>query len=139
MIHAVDLFCGAGGETTGIIDAFKSNGVDYKMIAINHWDVAIETHSANHPEVKHYCESIQNVDPLDAVPGGRVHFLWGSPECTHHSNARGGKPRSNQSRASAWLILKWVQELYVDRLYIENVPGIYELGTNRGRWLPFEV
>lgn len=133
-IIAVDLFCGAGGESTGMIDAFKDAGHEYEMLAINHWDLAIETHKTNHPEVKHECESIQNVDPCEAIPGGRVHFLWASPECTHHSNARGGKPKSNQSRASAWLVLKWLQELYVDRVYIENVPEFMNwgpLGANK--------
>jgi DNA (cytosine-5)-methyltransferase 1 len=125
---AVDLFCGAGGETTGMIEAFKEAGKEYEMLAINHWDIAIETHSKNHPEVKHKCESIQTVDPWKAIPGGRVHVLWASPECTHHSRARGGKPCSDQSRASAWLVLKWVQELYVDRLYIENVPEFLDWG-----------
>ncbi len=127
-LFVADLFCGAGGETTGMINAFKNLGQNYEMLAINHWDVAIETHSKNHPEVKHYCETIQNVDPLEAVPGGRLHFLWASPECTHHSNARGGRPRSDQSRASAWLVLKWLQELYVDRVYIENVPEFVNWG-----------
>ena len=74
------------------------------------------------------CESIQSIDPLKVIPGGRLDLLWASPECTHHSNARGGRPRSDQSRASAWLVLKWLTDLYVDRVIIENVPEFTSWG-----------
>jgi len=127
-INAVDLFCGAGGESTGMSLAVKSLNYKIDLLAINHWDVAIETHSKNHPEARHMCESIQSIDPLKAIPGGRLDLLWASPECTHHSNARGGRPRSDQSRASAWLVLKWLSDLYVDRVIIENVPEFTSWG-----------
>ena len=127
-ITAVDLFCGAGGESTGLKLAADFLGKDLELLAINHWDVAIDTHSKNHPYAKHMCESIQSIDPLKAVPSGRVNLLWASPECTHHSNARGGKPKSDQSRASAWLVLKWLSELYVERVIIENVPEFQNWG-----------
>ena len=74
------------------------------------------------------CESIQQIDPMKAIPGGRLNLLWASPECTHHSNARGGRPRSNQSRASAWLVLKWLSELYVEAVVLENVPEFLNWG-----------
>ena len=121
IIHAADLFCGAGGESTGMLQASEFLGHKLDLLAINHWDVAIETHANNHPGARHLCESIQSIDPLKAIPSGRLNLLWASPECTHHSNARGGRPRSDQSRASAWLVLKWLSELYVDRVIIENV------------------
>ena len=124
----VDMFCGAGGESTGITQACEEQGFKYNLCAINHWERAIETHSLNHPEAEHYCESIQNLDPLQVIKKGNVSLLWASPECTHHSNARGGRPRSNQSRASAWLILKWLSDLYVERVIIENVPEFLNWG-----------
>jgi DNA (cytosine-5)-methyltransferase 1 len=65
---------------------------------------------------------------MKVVPGQRLDLLWASPECTHHSIARGGRPRSDQSRASAWLILKWLSELYVERVIIENVPEFLSWG-----------
>ena len=37
-------------------------------------------------------------------------------------------PRSDQSRSSAWLILKWLSELYVERVIIENVPEFLSWG-----------
>lgn len=121
-ILAADLFCGAGGASTGFVRACRELGLDYDLLAINHWPTAVETHSANHPGVRHLCESVERVDPREAVPGGRLHLLLAGPECTHFSTARGGRPVNPQSRASAWHILKWAQELYIDTILIENVP-----------------
>jgi len=136
---AVDLFCGAGGESTGMLAAAKAQNMHVDLLAINHWERAIETHSRNHPEARHMCESIQSVDPLQAVPGGRINLLWASPECTHHSVARGGRPCSDQSRASAWLILKWLSELYVDRVIVENVPEFLMWGPISAKGTPIQA
>lgn len=122
LIRAADLFCGAGGASTGLLRAAKELGLDVDLLAVNHWPVAVKTHSLNHPGVRHLCESIERVNPLEAVPGGRLQLLLAGPECTHHSTARGGRPVNEQSRASAWHILKWAQELYIDTILIENVP-----------------
>lgn len=127
-ITVVDLFCGGGGESTGIHQAAMLAGYDIKLTAVNHWERAIETHAANHPAAEHYCESIERLDPTKIIPNMRLDLLWASPECTHHSNARGGRPRSDQSRASPWLILKWLQELCVERVIIENVPEFTSWG-----------
>ena len=121
-LQIVDMFCGGGGESTGIMQAAKQYNFNVKLSAINHWERAIETHTANYPFATHYQESIQNLDPTKVVPGGKLDLLWASPECTHHSNARGGRPRSDQSRATAWEICKWAQELFIGRIIIENVP-----------------
>src|SRR5690348_12808930 len=100
-VRAVDLFCGAGGTSTGVKLACEQLGKRLSLTAINHWDVAIETHSANHPDANHLCENLDMVDPRKVVPGGYLDLMVASPECTHHSNARGGKPMSDQSRSSA--------------------------------------
>lgn len=127
-LYCADLFCGGGGTSTGMINAFRRAGVDFKLIGVNHWNIAIETNRINHPFEKLYCSTVQNVKPREAVPSGRLHFLWASPECTNHSRAKGGRPRDEQSRATAWDILKWAQELYIDRIYIENVVEFLEWG-----------
>ncbi len=120
-ILAADLFCGAGGTSTGLLLAAERLGLNVDLMAINHWEVAIATHSANHPHAVHLCESLDGVDPRKVVPGGRLDLLMASPECTHHSKARGGKPRSDQSRASAWHVLRWAEALHVENILIENV------------------
>ncbi|MDR1902927.1 MAG: DNA cytosine methyltransferase [Treponema sp.] len=134
----VDMFCGAGGESTGIKLAAQELGINVRLTAINHWDRAIETHAANHPDAEHLCQSVEHIDPVKAVPGRRLDLLWASPECTHHSVARGGRPRSDQSRASAWLILKWLSELYVERVIIENVPEFISWGPLDGTGRPVQ-
>lgn len=122
VVRAADLFAGAGGASTGLLRACRELGLDVELLAINHWQVAVETHTINHPQVRHLCESVERVDPRAAVPGGRLQILLAGPECTHFSTARGGRPVNPQSRASAWHILKWAQELYIDSILIENVP-----------------
>lgn len=132
-ITAADLFCGAGGTSTGFKLACDELGFIPQLIAINHWDTAIETHSANHPDAQHLCMNVDQVDPRKAVPSGKLDLLIASPECTHHSIARGGKPINDQSRASAWLVLRWAEALDIKNILIENVPEFMSwgpLGTN---------
>ena len=127
-INTVDLFCGAGGATTGLELALERLGYRHRGIAINHWKIAVDTMRANHPDVDTKQMSIEEAVPADLVPGGRVDFLWASPSCTHHSRAKGGKPRSNQLRAQPELILTWLDQLFVRRLIVENVPEFVEWG-----------
>jgi len=133
LIKAVDLFAGAGGASTGLVRACRELGYDLDLLAINHWPTAVETHGLNHPNVVHLCEAVEQVNPLQAEfvdpnsgrvfrHNGRLDLLLAGPECTHFSTARGGRPVNAQSRASAWHILKWAQELYIDTILIENVP-----------------
>lgn len=132
-IKAADLFCGAGGTSTGLSLAAQELGLGLDLLAINHWEIAIDTHAANHTYAQHLCESLDTVDPRKIVPGGRLKILMASPECTHHSNARGGKPMSDQSRASAWHVLRWAEALTIENILIENVREFRDwgpLGTN---------
>lgn len=128
MIKAVDLFCGAGGTSTGLYRACLSTGRKLDLLAINHWPVAIETHRINHPKARHICARIESVRPEDAIPGGHLDLLVASPECTHHSIARGGRPVCDQLRASAWLILRWLESLTVENILIENVREFRDWG-----------
>lgn len=109
--------------------AAKAAGRPVELLAINHWQIAVETHTANHPLARHMCEDIESVKPREAIPGGRINLLLASPECIHHSNARGGRPMNDQSRASAWHILRWAEALYIDSIIIENVPEFQSWGA----------
>ena len=120
-IQAADLFCGAGGTSAGLYAAADDLGLSVNLLAINHWSVAIKSHTYNHKFANHLCESLDNVNPRKVIPNGRLHLMVASPECTHHSIARGGKPCSDQSRASAWHVLRWAEALRVDNIIIENV------------------
>jgi len=127
------LFCGAGGTSAGLYRAAKKLGVKVKLLAINHWPIAIETHSKNHEAANHICETLDSVDPRKVIPRGKLDLLVASPECTHHSIARGGKPMSDQSRASAWHVLRWAEALRIKNIIVENVKEFQTwgpLGTN---------
>jgi DNA (cytosine-5)-methyltransferase 1 len=116
-----DLFCGAGGTSSGAILAARELGLGLSLVAVNHWKVAVATHAKNHPWAEHICADLATVDPSKVIPSGRLDLLVASPECTHHSAARGGKPCSDQSRASAWHVLHWAERLRVDAILVENV------------------
>jgi site-specific DNA-cytosine methylase len=45
-----DLFCGAGGSSTGARRALASLGLQMNLVAVNHWNVAIETHAGTIPK-----------------------------------------------------------------------------------------
>lgn len=121
----VDNFAGGGGASTGIEWA-TGRDVD---VAINHDPEAVAMHIANHPRTRHHCQSIWSIDPLDAVTidgvPQPVFLAWFSPDCTHHSNARGGKPREKNIRDLAWVIIHWIDrlgpKLRPAKICIENV------------------
>lgn len=123
-----DLFCGAGGSSTGAQRALRRLGFEMDLLCVNHWPLAIETHRRNHPEARHYCQDVATLRPHLAVPGGRLDLLMASPTCTHHSRARGGKPVSDQQRMDPWHVVTWLTELRVKCLIVENVPEFIEWG-----------
>lgn len=129
-LTAVDLFCGAGGFSTGFYQACEATGKRARLIGVNHWPVAVETHAANHPDAELYCESLDSIDPRKIVRG-KLDILIASPECTHHSIARGGKPINDQSRASAWHVLRWAEALQPRAVVIENVREFQKWGPLR--------
>ena len=129
MKTVIDLFAGAGGESCGIHRAFEAQGEKIRLFAVNHWQTACETHAANYPSDECICQDIQTVIPTDLVkPNEEVELMWASPECTHFSTARGGKPMDNQSRCTPFDIIRWVTMLRIKRLIIENVPEFLTWG-----------
>ncbi len=120
-IRVADLLCGAGGSSTGCQRALAELGLEMDLVCVNHWPTAIETHTLNYPEARHYVQDIATVRPHLLVPEGYLDLLMASPTCTHHSVARGGKPTSDQQRSDPWHIITWLTELRVKRLIIENV------------------
>ncbi|MDX2187760.1 MAG: DNA cytosine methyltransferase [Opitutaceae bacterium] len=123
-----DLFCGAGGTSTGAVEALEALGHRVSLTAINHWDVAVATHTENHPGARHFCASLDALNPKELFKEGELDLLWASPECTHHSRARGGKPMQDQSRATAWCVTRWAEALRPRTIMVENVPEFLEWG-----------
>ena len=123
-----DLFCGAGGSSTGAQKAIESIGRTMNLVAVNHWPVAVETHQLNHPTARHYVENLENADPERIVPEGYLDLLMASPECKHYSRAKGGKPVQDQGRMSPWIVQSWLSNLDVKVLLVENVPEFVQWG-----------
>lgn len=113
----VDNFAGGGGASTGIEMAL-GRCVD---VAINHDGEAVAMHSMNHPQTRHYCESVWDVDPLEATQGRPVGLGWFSPDCKHFSKAKGGKPREKRIRGLAWVVLRWAALVRPRVIMLENV------------------
>lgn len=124
----VDLFCGAGGTTTGFADA--KNGAARVIACVNHDPKAIESHWKNHPEVKHFEEDIRTLDLTELTnvvkfqqsiyPDAKL-ILWASLECTNFSKAKGGQPRDADSRTLADYLHRYVEAINPDYIQIENV------------------
>lgn len=127
----IDLFCGAGGTSTGV-EAARLHGEQVaKVIAcVNHDANAIASHAANHPDALHFVEDIRtlNLDRLLAhvevsrkqYPAARV-VLWASLECTNFSIAKGGQSRDADSRTLAEHLFRYIDALRPDYIQIENV------------------
>lgn len=122
VIPIADLFCGAGGTSQGAVEAIEALGFRADLTAVNHWPVAVATHTVNHPEARHLCASLDSINPRDLFKAGELKLLWASPECTHHSVARGGTPINDQSRATAWCVTRWAEALRPEVILVENVP-----------------
>ena len=128
VFQVADLFCGAGGSSTGARRAIADIGGFMDLVAVNHWQMAIETHSANHPGARHIVEDVSLVDPEAVVKEGRLDLLMASPECKFYSRARGGKPIHDQGRMNPWAIHNWLTKLDVRCVLIENVPEFVDWG-----------
>jgi DNA (cytosine-5)-methyltransferase 1 len=145
-IRFADLFCGAGGSSTGLVEA------GFELVAAaNHTKIAIATHAANHPGAEHLCVDISTYD-MRHLP--RADVLWASPICTEISPA-GGRARSKRglgqgplpmeefgaiepgawerTRATAWDVLRAAETWRYKAILVENVP---EFATD---WDLFEV
>jgi len=127
-LQIADLFCGAGGTSTGAVEAAHALGYSPQLTAINHWPVAIASHQANHPQARHLCTALDAINPRELFREGELDLLWASPECTHHSTARGGRPIRDQSRATAHCVTRWAEALRPATILIENVPEFQSWG-----------
>lgn len=113
----IDNFAGGGGASTGIEMALGRR-VD---VAINHDPEAVSMHLANHPETRHYCESVWEVNPREIAAGRPVGLVWLSPDCKHFSKAKGGQPVEKKIRGLAWVALRWAATVQPRVIMLENV------------------
>lgn len=119
----VDLFAGGGGASTGIARAYREPDV-----AVNHNPIALAVHRANHPKTAHYVADVFEVDPIQATGGQPVGILWASPDCRHHSKAKGGAPRDRGVRGLAWVVVRWAYATRPRLMFLENVEEFCDWG-----------
>lgn len=125
----IDCFAGGGGASVGIEMAL---GIPVD-IAVDHDPQAIRMHKANHPNTKHYCEDVWQVDPVKACNGHPVGLAWFSPDCKHFSKAKGGKPKDKFIRGLAWVACRWAGLVRPRVIMLENVEEFKTWGPlNRG-------
>lgn len=137
-----DLFCGAGGSSTG---AIKVPGVSIR-VASNHWQLAVDTHNTNHQDADHVCADLTQIDPRYFPT---TDILWASPECTNHSIARGRKraqdgmgpdlfgeglpdEAAQRSRATMWDVPRFTEVHQYQAVIVENV-------VDAANWVPFKA
>lgn len=135
-----DMFCGAGGSSTG---ATMIPGISVKT-ALNHWQKALDSHNANHPDTIHVQADIKETDPRYI---GHSDILWASPECTNHSVAKGRKRVTNQadlfgdtlpdeaadrSRATMWDVPRFAEVHKYRAIITENV-------VDAAKWVMFDA
>jgi DNA (cytosine-5)-methyltransferase 1 len=124
-----DIFCGAGGSSQGAINS----GCEVRM-AMNHWPLAVETHSTNFPRTDHDCADISGSDPR-RYPNTDI--LVASPECTNHSLSKGKKrknlgqldlfnpqivdPGEERSRCTMWDVVRFSECHSYNLVIVENV------------------
>ena len=123
----IDYFAGGGGASEALEIAYGRK-VD---IAINHDARALAMHAANHPDTLHIQDDVFAVDIAKVCAGRPIDVAWFSPDCTHHSRAKGGRPRSNKRRGLAWVVLRvaalptWQRPRVI---HLENVPEFADWG-----------
>ena len=134
----IDLFCGAGGTSTGVNSARLDDKQCARVVAcVNHDKNAIASHAANHPEAMHFTEDIRTLKLAPLLthlqncrkqnPDALV-VLWASLECTNFSKAKGGMPRDADSRTLAEHLFRYIEAINPDYIQIENVEEFMSWG-----------
>jgi DNA (cytosine-5)-methyltransferase 1 len=121
VIQALDCFSGCGGFSSALLRIAHENGFAVSHTMLNHWDKSLETAKLNLGPVKIFNCSITDADPREIVPGGYLDILLASPECIGYSSARGNRPINDQRRSSFAEVLRFLSELDVQCLVLENV------------------
>lgn len=128
----VDNFAGGGGASEGIALAL-GRSVD---VAVNHDPEAVAMHALNHPDTRHYCESVFKVDPLAITEGKPVALAWFSPDCKHFSKAKGSKPVEKKIRGLAWIVIRWARRVKPRVIMLENVEEFQDWGPLTDAQMP---
>ncbi|MGW2700852.1 DNA cytosine methyltransferase [Streptomyces sp. NPDC001340] len=145
-----DLLAGAGGSSSGLVEAGWRG-----KLAMNHWDTAMASHAANHPNIEHLTADVTGY-PMRFLP--RALLLWASVICTEVSPAGGRIHPTDQmsltdvleslntdeaeewealtpeaferTRATAWCVVKACEAKRFPYVVVENVVEFVESWIN---------
>jgi DNA (cytosine-5)-methyltransferase 1 len=102
--------------------------------AVDAWDIAAATYGDNFPIAKVVNAKLTDKSGPEVFRRfGKVDMLIASPECTHHSIARGNKLVDQESQRSGWYVMNFIKKLDPRWVVLENVtpmrnwPGFDEL------------
>ncbi len=116
-IRAFDMFCGAGGASLGAREAGAKivGGVDL-------WGPAVESFKLNFKDAHVFEQDLRILTPEQVLAKtGPIDLLISSPECTHHTCARGAKPRSEESKDTAFQVIRYAEVMKPRWITLENV------------------
>jgi DNA (cytosine-5)-methyltransferase 1 len=128
-INVIDLFCGCGGMTTGLVDA----GLNV-IAGIDVWDKAIESYESNHDHLS-ICADLTKLSPQDFKRkyniDSDIDVVVGGPPCQGFSIA--GKRDKNDPRNSLFMeYYKYIDFFKPKAFIMENVIGILSMKTEKG-------
>lgn len=117
-LRTIDLFCGAGGSSYGAREA----GAEI-VAGFDNWEPAITTYKHNFPEaINVYTDDIRKMSPESVKAEiGEIDLILASPECTNHSIAKGAKEISEESRETAFEVIRFAKVFNPNWIIVENV------------------
>jgi DNA (cytosine-5)-methyltransferase 1 len=116
-LRTLDLFSGCGGSSAG---ARKAGA---KIVAaVDAWGLATDVYKENFPGTKVVTKRLDKI-PIKVFHNsiGEIDLLLASPECTNHTLAKGNARRSEESRETAFQVLRFAQEFKPRWVVVENV------------------
>ena len=125
-LNVLDLFCGCGGMTTGLVKA----GLNV-MAGIDIWNKAIESYEANHDHLA-ICADLTKLRPEDFKRKynftANIDVIVGGPPCQGFSIA--GKRDQKDPRNSLFMeFCKYLDYFKPNAFIMENVMGILSMKT----------
>lgn len=116
-VRAFDMFCGGGGSSLGA----RAAGADV-VGGVDLWDTATDAFKLNFPDANVFNKDLRELSPAAIVSKiGTIDLLLSSPECTHHTCARGNRPQLEESKETALQVVRYARAMKPRWIVLENV------------------
>ena len=145
-IKIADLFCGAGGLSSGVREAIRACGFRYKsVLAVDIDPIALDVYRRNFDPAQtsngdawisvtknystridkaHFTATPQVLNENLRGPIGSVDILIGGPPCEGHSNSNNHTRRTDQRNSYYVVMPAMAVVLGARAVIVENVPGV---------------